>query len=123
MAFLGSLFKKKPGGTLVGNLLRGAASNFTGGILGSGANRIEYGQTQTNAELAQSGAATVTSNVAGSLIAGAMDTKEGKELTKDTIIAWLKANWIKVLLPGLGLVALVVYLVKRGRRRARPYRR
>jgi hypothetical protein len=46
------LFKKKAGGTFFGNLLRAGASKATGGVLGTGANRIEVGQTKTNAELA-----------------------------------------------------------------------
>lgn len=47
------LFSKKPGGTFFGNLLRGAANKASGGLLGTGANRIELGQTKTNAQLAQ----------------------------------------------------------------------
>mgnify|MGYP006891171638 CR=1 FL=1 len=45
------LFKKKAGGTFFGNLLRAGASKATGGVLGTGANRIELGETKTNAEL------------------------------------------------------------------------
>ncbi|RQO68511.1 hypothetical protein DBR40_19920 [Pedobacter sp. KBW01] len=45
------LFSKKPGGTFFGNLLRGVANKATGGLLGTGANRIEVGQTKTNAQL------------------------------------------------------------------------
>lgn len=40
MAFLGGLFKKKPGGTFVGNLIRGVASGVTGGLIGNGKNRL-----------------------------------------------------------------------------------
>jgi hypothetical protein len=36
MGFLKGLFKRKPGGTLVGNLLRGVAKGASGGILGNG---------------------------------------------------------------------------------------
>lgn len=38
--FLKKVFKKKPGGTVVGNLIRLAANKATGGILGTGANRL-----------------------------------------------------------------------------------
>lgn len=34
------LFKKKPGGTLIGNLLRMGANKASGGILGNGANML-----------------------------------------------------------------------------------
>ena len=40
MAFLGGLFKRKPGGTLIGNLFRKVANAATGGILGNGAGMI-----------------------------------------------------------------------------------
>jgi|GEM_PF-4774756 len=55
MGFLKNIFKKKPGGTLFGNLLRGVSSAIPivgGTVLGTGANKIELGQTQTNKELA-----------------------------------------------------------------------
>lgn len=37
MGFFKNLFKKKKGGTFVGNLIRGVASTATGGLLGNGA--------------------------------------------------------------------------------------
>lgn len=36
MGFFKDLFKRKKGGTLVGNLIRGVASSATGGVLGNG---------------------------------------------------------------------------------------
>lgn len=36
MSFFSKILKKKPGGTLLGNILRKVASAFTGGILGEG---------------------------------------------------------------------------------------
>lgn len=40
MAFLSTVFKKKPGGTMVGNLLRTTANRASGGVLGNGASII-----------------------------------------------------------------------------------
>lgn len=40
MGFLSNVFKKKPGGTMLGNLVRGAANKATGGVLGNGAGII-----------------------------------------------------------------------------------
>lgn len=37
MGFLGKIFKRKEGGTFLGNMIRGVAKTYTGGILGSGA--------------------------------------------------------------------------------------
>lgn len=43
------LFKKKPGGTLVGNLIRLGVNKATGGILGTGANRLPASPATTQA--------------------------------------------------------------------------
>lgn len=54
MGFLKNLFKKKPGGTFLGNLVRGVAGMVPvigGTVIGTGANKIEVGQTMTNKEL------------------------------------------------------------------------
>ena len=40
MAFLSNVFKKKPGGTMLGNLIRTTANKATGGVLGNGASII-----------------------------------------------------------------------------------
>lgn len=48
MGFLKNIFKKKEGGSKLGNLLRGVSSSFTGGILGSGA-----GLAKSDAEFAR----------------------------------------------------------------------
>jgi hypothetical protein len=74
------LFSKKPGGTFFGNLLRGiggAVSSAVGlpGLLGSGANKIELGQTKTNAELYAEAAAA--SGQAGSTVAGVLTGQIG----------------------------------------------
>ena len=50
MSFLGGLFKKKPGGTFVGNLFRGVASSATA-CSRSGANKIEFGESKTNKDI------------------------------------------------------------------------
>jgi len=44
MGFLSGLFKKKAGGTMVGNLLRGVVNKATNGILGNGAGIINQEQ-------------------------------------------------------------------------------
>lgn len=44
MGFLQDLFAKKPGGTVVGNIIRNVASSVTGGVLGTGAGIINQQQ-------------------------------------------------------------------------------
>src|SRR4051794_22848229 len=58
------LFSKKPGGTFFGNLLRvggNAVSQAAGvpGLLGTGANKIEVGQTKTNGQLIKEATAAI----------------------------------------------------------------
>lgn len=50
MSFLSNLFKRKPGGTVVGNLLRTVASTVTGGILGNGAMMLKQEETPQEAD-------------------------------------------------------------------------
>lgn len=40
MGFLSNIFKKKPGGTVVGNLIRGVVNKASSGVLGTGAGMI-----------------------------------------------------------------------------------
>lgn len=44
MSFLSKIFKKKPGGSFIGNLFRKVASSATGGLIGSGQNKIQNDQ-------------------------------------------------------------------------------
>lgn len=46
MGFFKNIFKRKEGGTVFGNLLRGGASAMTGGMLGSGQGLAKWEQEQ-----------------------------------------------------------------------------
>lgn len=46
MGFFKNLFKRKEGGTFVGNLFRSVAKPLTGGVLGSGAGLAKWEQEQ-----------------------------------------------------------------------------
>ncbi len=46
MGFFKNLFKRKPGGTALGNLIRGGASAVSGGMLGSGAGLHRWEESQ-----------------------------------------------------------------------------
>lgn len=106
-----NIFKKKPGGTLFGNLLRGAASHFTGGMLGSGANRIELGQTQTNAQIAaaqaeQMGVAPPPNPALAAAAGVVMSNPQVQQAAKEA--AFAKA---KPFLIGGGIIAAIIALV------------
>lgn len=46
MGFFSNLFKRKPGGTLLGNLARGVLNKATGGILGNGSQLAKWEREQ-----------------------------------------------------------------------------
>lgn len=144
---VGGLFKKKAGGTKVGNFIRGVASTATGGLLGAGANMIKLEPSQESHDaLVKNAQITQTGNVVGqyladkvtpviqetveklddnpkaqSIIDGLRDAglKLGKESMLRKVKDWLAKNWFFLLIP-LGL--LLYFLFRRkstGRRYAR----
>lgn len=128
MGFLSGLFKRKKGGTFVGNLIRGAASKATGGILGSGAGlaaweakeaqKVTDGLHDQIANLTskmnskQMGADLVTSTLKNSPV-----DKTSPNAGESVVLETLKSNWGYILggLIGLGgLIYLLVRLTKKG---------
>lgn len=138
MSFLKKIFKPKAGGTFVGNLLRGAASQATGGVLGQGAmlkaSEIKKGwvNPQTGNYTA-SGLASMksTGNVSpqmeklgNSALSGAMDTKEGDSIAMAGMTAKLKSLWANysmliITLLGLGLTFAFIWDPKGGKSKYR----
>jgi hypothetical protein len=112
MSFLGGIFKKKPGGTLFGNLLRSGASMATGGLLGSGKNMIPLDAPPPPPIMSNNVEKLVT-NITG--IGGALGDAAGKAANGATK-EWLKKNWWMLAIPG-GLVIVLAFMAfKKGRR-------
>jgi len=94
------LFDKKAGGTFVGNLIRAAASNLTGGVAGQGANMINADGSVGNG---------TESDFWSDLLAGTAynvaQTEQGSQLIKDSAtkytVATTKNNWIWLAIIGL----------------------
>lgn len=61
MGFIKKLFKRKPGGTFAGNLIRGVANNLSGGALGNGYFKIPHGATAPQVSNDQAKAAAIKS--------------------------------------------------------------
>lgn len=72
MSFLKKIFKAKEGGTMVGNLLRGASNQVSGGLLGNG--------VMLNAATKKAGVSAAVSKASDIAFAGAMATPEGQKL-------------------------------------------
>jgi hypothetical protein len=84
MGFFKKLFKRKKGGTMFGNLLRGAASAATGGVLGSGAGLAAWEAKQENSDPAN---ALRTFNLTGSMPAQGNNGRQiGRDLLNNVII-------------------------------------
>lgn len=125
MGFLSGIFKKKKGGTLVGNLLRGGASAMTGGLLGSGQGLANWEAEQAREQ--QQALSTLrtpqynpnqgidigrnlVNNVAVPAMAngGGNSPKVGENVIKET----LKNKWYMVV-GALGAVVAVTYFITR----------
>ena len=104
MGFLKNIFKRKKGGTLVGNLLRGVSSAATGGILGSGAGLAAWEAKQDQKELEQyrqaqldgrQMGANLVNNVAVPAMASANggNTPGGNKIGQSVFFETLKQKW------------------------------
>ena len=117
---LKDLFKRKPGGTVVGNLLRGAASATTGGLLGRGAMMLKEGETteKSNAKLAsKAGAAAMAFNNAGASTSGGTE----KNVKLGATIQWFKDKWYYV--AGAIVVVTGLFIFIKRSKGAKKFRR
>lgn len=106
------LFSKKPGGTVIGNLIRKVANNATNGLLGTGANMWQAGETKEQYEARVKG---TTAQAIGAGTIAAIQTVQNplpnQGSFSNNVVAGASMQWVKniamVLLP-LGLVIGVV---------------
>lgn len=123
--FLGGLFKKKQGGTKVGNFLRGKFHDLTGGLIGTpdGVPRRDRGVNSSNTRNTGSVAKTgggmnegIIGNELEKIADKATDFATGTTLGKrisgifqrSYIKSWLKNNWGKLVGVGVAIVSVVV---------------
>lgn len=111
MSFFKDLFKRKPGGTFVGNLIRGVANKASYGLLGNGLFKLKEGESpdesNENAKDAIAQGVAYTNKVAGT---------DGAQ--KDVFFMYLKQYWYYVAVP-FGVV--VLYLMSRNKSNRRRY--
>lgn len=125
---LKDIFKRKPGGTFVGNLIRGAVQKYTGGALGNGALKIsqdeydlkaltdadyqsKYGKTKTGVVLNNQPINKDILSVEQQ--ADKFSEQSMDKLKKDSIIGYLKKYWYIALLPAGLLILAIFKLIKR----------
>lgn len=111
------IFKKKPGGTFMGNIIRGAANKFSGGVLGNGAGLMQA-DSQQHTPIVNMDA--IKGNVFDAL-GGAVD--KSPTVKK----ALVEGVWSKYKFYILGAVATIVaitaFLVTRKKKYSAPKRR
>lgn len=83
MGFFGKIFKRKKGGTFVGNLIRSVSSKATGGILGNGSGLAKWEAEQEGKEA--KAAAIHQQNMNRMRTAQATDTSTTPASSGDTI--------------------------------------
>jgi len=111
---LKTLFKRKPGGTAVGNILRGVSHDLTGGLLGNGAMMIKQGETDPSAANAR------TNEVIGGAMGG-VQTANAKQSVSDkfTGIAAKVMGFFPLILGGIVTLGGIIYFATRSKGRGR----
>lgn len=128
MGFLSGIFKRKKGGTFVGNLIRGAASKATGGILGSGAGLAawEAKEAEKKTEGLQNQIAHLTSKInskqmgadlVSSTIKNSPVDKTSPNAGESVVIETLKSNWAYILGGLIGVGGLVYLIIRLSRKK------
>lgn len=124
MSFISNIFKKKPGGTTVGNLIRGVASKATSGALGNGAGIITqefFDKTQlTDIEFYNKYAKTKNGvalkeykESSENQPQNAPDTSILTSTKKGVVMAWLTKFWYVVVLAVTALSVLLYFAFKK----------
>lgn len=120
-----ALFKRKPGGTFLGNLVRKAASQATGGVLGKGSLKISQNEYDLKNLNDQDFTQKYGKNKTGSITTGStnpdiktidqqiseIQDQQHNEAGKSTLMATLKMYfkkfWYVLIVPG----GIIIYLV------------
>lgn len=132
MSFFKNLFKRKPGGTFFGNLLRGVANKATGGLLGNGAMMIsqedadkrdlsdadfiaKYGKTKTNVPVQ-----SVQPNPNIMSVSQSLDNNTKNQVNdgkRQALMETIKKRWYLVLFPVVLIIVLAIKAFKNPRKR------
>lgn len=120
MGFFSNIFKKKKGGTFVGNLIRGAASTATGGVLGSGAGLARWEAEQDAKvmndlqkqiqDLKSYNGKQVGSDLVNSAINNGLASKQtSPNMGESIVLTTLKKHWMWFLGAAVVLVGVLYY--------------
>lgn len=120
MGFFKKIFKKKKGGTFFGNLIRGASSAATGGILGSGADLAKWEQNQYQKEQVLAEKQQNALQLGRSFgkrfepyFQGVTNSPAAERIKNDAAKDWIKKNWWMIALPVVVLLGAVYFIAKK----------
>ena len=119
MGFFKKLFKRKKGGTFVGNLIRKVSSKATGGVLGSGAGLKRWEAQQAQKEQNEAISNAVAKATAQLKRVDPID-KIGKDvmndIEKEKKREWLKKNWWMIALPAVVIIGLTIAVFRKDKK-------
>ena len=139
MSFLKKIFKKKKGGTMLGNLIRGVAKKVSGGKLGTGKHMLKDDKsTEPDPKLIKVGSQVgdlanqlltpviteaLTGNPVKSIDKGLLtDTMEAvTDTAVDSFWDSLKKKWYLLALP-FGLILFAIWYARQPKKARRSYR-
>lgn len=120
MAFK-DLFKKKEGGTFVGNLIRGAANKATGGMLGNG---VMLSKNATEAIATGVGAGVAAANATADKPKVDTSKMKWKEaLALGYAKQYILQRWYYIAIPVVILGIVVWYFIKKAKNKKKGYKR
>ena len=115
MAFK-DLFKRKEGGTLVGNIIRTTANSKTGGLLGNGAMMLKPGQTAQQSNNAMVHAAVKAVNDFQTDVKNAPNTKPTATSIKDYLtLSFIKSKMAYIIGGLVVIFGVVFYFIRKNK--------
>jgi hypothetical protein len=108
MGFLSKVFKKKKGGTLFGNLIRGVANTASGGILGNGAQMLKDSPAdKVILPVSQNPTYVGGQNIGQTVNEQIQQIPQVQSIQNSVQMQWVKKNWYLLAMP----VLLILYLL------------
>jgi hypothetical protein len=121
MGLFKNIMKKKPGGTLVGNLVRGVANNLSGGVIGSGVNRLPT-EVSNGANLTAQNQMKVLQETAGKGLADSpLINGFTNQVANNSTKQVLRKYWYILAIPVIGIPVLVWLIMRKKPQRRRYY--
>jgi len=121
MSWISDIFKKKPGGSGVGNFIRGALNTVSGGLLGTGKNVLPANTSGSTTYTPQPNIGSLFQPVVKSVLESSQNDINNS--ANNTMKATLKKYWWVIALPFGTLIAIIIYISKSRNNGKKIYRK